>query len=168
MGITPMLPAVEVIFGRNGIWKLFRDGDNPKQYAVRLNFLVWSRKIGLSARAAVRASRTSRTERRNERIGKGGGGKNQITFCAWMITSKALFAPRPIEASRRIGFMPGPGPFLSAVLPSAFSFGGDNPELHRRKLVFAPADRFFRRNEVRQRDHPAHASIHHEFLRRAF
>jgi hypothetical protein len=37
MGIHPRLPAVECNFGRNGLWKLFRAGDNPKRRAVRLN-----------------------------------------------------------------------------------------------------------------------------------
>jgi hypothetical protein len=36
MGIHPRLPAVERNFGRNGLWKLFRAGDNPKRRAVRL------------------------------------------------------------------------------------------------------------------------------------
>jgi hypothetical protein len=39
MGIHPRLPAVERNFGRNGLWKLFRAGDNPKRRAVRLT--VW-------------------------------------------------------------------------------------------------------------------------------
>jgi len=37
MGIHPRPPAVECNFGRNGLWKLFRAGDNPKRRAVRLN-----------------------------------------------------------------------------------------------------------------------------------
>jgi hypothetical protein len=64
MGIHPRLPAVERNFGRNGLWKLFRAGDNPKRRAVRLTVWRIKRRGETTIRATFNPLRFNRWFRR--------------------------------------------------------------------------------------------------------